>query len=56
MEESYEAPKSTYKKPEEEEKKKANSGSNTLLRITFSPGGIALGLISLIFFKILAYE
>ena len=67
---SDEAPKSTYKKPEEEEKKakpdakkkkkkkkkKASSGSNTLLKITFSLGGIMLGLISLLFFAILAYE
>ena len=67
---SDEAPKSTYKKTEEEEKKakpdakkkkkkkkkKASSGSNTLLKITFSLGGIMLGLISLLFFAILAYE
>ena len=66
---SDEAPKSTYKKPEKEEKKakpdgkkkkkkkkKASSGSNTFLKITFSLGGIMLGLISLLFFMILSFE
>ena len=62
-------PKSTYEKPEEEKKakpgakkkkkkkkKKASSGSNTFLKITCSLGGIALGLISLLFFMILSFE
>ncbi|MCH7485664.1 MAG: hypothetical protein IIC04_01595 [Proteobacteria bacterium] len=62
-------PKSTYKKPEVEKKarpdsrkkkkkkkKKASSGSNTLIKLTFSLGGIALGLISLLFFLILSLE
>ncbi|MCH7486415.1 MAG: hypothetical protein IIC04_05445 [Proteobacteria bacterium] len=64
---SDEPPKSTYKKPEEKKekakpdtkkkkKKKASSGSNTVIKFTLSLGGIALGLISLLTFMILAFE
>ncbi len=64
---SDETPKSTYKKPEEKKEKdkpdtkikkekKASSGSNTVIKFTLSLGGIALGLISLLTFMILAFE
>ena len=69
---SDEQPKSTYKKPEDKKKKgkakpdaKAkkkkktaarSSGSHTLIKVTLSVGGIALGLISLLTFMILTFE
>ncbi len=69
---SDEPPKSTYKKPEDKEKKEKakpdskkkkkkkksarSSGSNAVIKLTLSVGGIALGLISLLTFMILAFE
>jgi len=60
-------PKSTVKKPEEEKEKAEpdtkkkeeparSSGSHTLIKITLSVGGIALGLISLLTFMMLTFE
>lgn len=43
-------------KAKKKKKKKASSGSNTMIKFTLSLGGIALGLISLLTFMILAFE
>ena len=62
-----EPPKSADKKREEKKKKAEpdikkkeepvrTSGSHTLIKITLSVGGIALGLISLLTFMILTFE